>query len=164
MKIAEIRTVIRGTAWTRNDLTGGTSEEFIKQEVGPRLQAKIKQLRALEIPARFPGDIARRDEEIVYCERVIARWQAAQPTPAIPAPLGGVHPNVTDMQMVKVETLLSGIAGEPVKVDYIKGTFYGFCSELGALRLEHKYNHRPHCEALYSENLKSWVFRMETML
>lgn len=82
MKIAQIREIIRRAMWTRNDLTGGTAEEFRKQDVGPRLEAKIAELRALEIAPRFADDIADRDAEIVRCEAVIARWNAtASDTP-----------------------------------------------------------------------------------
>lgn len=52
--------------------------------------------------------------------------------------------------------------GEPVRVEYTKGVYYGFCSELAAYRLEHKYNCRPKCEAFYSKPFECWVFRLET--
>ncbi len=85
MKIAEIRNVIDSAGWTRADLTGGTSEEFRKQQVGPSLRAHVAKLQALEIPERFARDIANRDREIVHAEKVIARWEAVQ-TPVVPAP------------------------------------------------------------------------------
>lgn len=75
LSISEIRRVIDGARWLRNDLVGGTSEEFARQDVGGQLTAKIATLRALEIPARFSDDIARRAEEIEFCQRVIARWE-----------------------------------------------------------------------------------------
>ncbi len=85
MKIAEIRAEIRGAMHTRNWLTGGTSEEFRRQQVGPALKAKIVELEALQIPERFAEDRQRRDEEIGYCRTVIARWEAAQvETPKAP--------------------------------------------------------------------------------
>jgi hypothetical protein len=56
------------------------------------------------------------------------------------------------------------IAGEFVEVEYIKGTFYGYCSELAALRLEHKYRNTKQARAAYSENLGTWYFRLETNL
>jgi hypothetical protein len=82
MKIGEIRAAIRGSMHTRNWLTGGTSEEFRRQQVGPALQAKIVELEALQIPERFAADRLQRDEEIGYCRNVIARWEAAQVKPA----------------------------------------------------------------------------------
>ncbi len=74
MKIAAIRDIIRAATWTRSDLTGGTINEFIRQDVGGRLTAKIEELRALVIAPRFADDIAHRDGEIERCETVIARW------------------------------------------------------------------------------------------
>lgn len=57
----------------------------------------------------------------------------------------------------------SKIAGETVKVEVISGTPYGFCSELGALRLFHKYQIVDgRAKAAWSENLKTWFFRLET--
>ena len=81
-KIGEARQVIRGAMWTRNDLTGGTRDEFVRQAVGPSLRAKIDELRALAIAPRFAADIADRDAEIERCAAVIARWEAAQPVEA----------------------------------------------------------------------------------
>lgn len=86
MKIGEIRDIIRGAQWTRNDLTGGTSEEFRRQRVAERLTEKIAELQALSIAARFAEDIKHRDEEIARCRQVIERWHAAQVAPPQPAP------------------------------------------------------------------------------
>lgn len=83
LKISKIRDIIRSVQWTRNDLTGGTSEEFRKQQVGPSLRAKIVALQALDIPSHFVDDIEMRATEIQRCEAVIARWEAAQ-TPTAP--------------------------------------------------------------------------------
>lgn len=51
--------------------------------------------------------------------------------------------------------------GEPVTVELIGGTVYGFTSELGAYRIEHRYNCRPQVEAAYSTNRGSWFCRLE---
>lgn len=83
-RIGEIREVIRGATWTRNDLTDGTAEEFKRQKVGPRLTEKIAELQSLQIPARFADDIAQRDREIERCNAVIARWNEAQHKPVCP--------------------------------------------------------------------------------
>ena len=85
LKIGQIRDVIRFAAYVRHDLTGGTPDEFRRQQVGPRLREEIQKLQALEIPARFAADIERRADEIRYCETVIARWDAKQ-LEAPPAP------------------------------------------------------------------------------
>lgn len=56
------------------------------------------------------------------------------------------------------------IAKEPVTVEFIGGTIYGFTSELGALRLFHRYNAAAHvagCTAGYSQNLKQWYFSLQ---
>jgi hypothetical protein len=77
MKIKEIREVIDTARWVRNDLTGGTPAEFLRQNVGPRLQEEIAKLRALEIPERFTADIAARDLMIQRCTDTATRWQEA---------------------------------------------------------------------------------------
>lgn len=55
------------------------------------------------------------------------------------------------------------MAGEAVEVEEISGTFYGFCSELGALRIAYQYRHGDSeaYKAAYSENKKTWFFRLE---
>lgn len=85
MKIAAIRSAIRCAAWSRSDLTGGTRDEFVRQDVGGRLAAAIAELRALVIAPRFAKDAQDRDAEIARCEAVIARWQAAQPVQVLRA-------------------------------------------------------------------------------
>lgn len=75
MTIKQIRDIIGAARWLRNDLVGGTAEEFRKQNVGPQLADAITRLKALQIPARFVDDEARRNEEIVYCRTVITRWE-----------------------------------------------------------------------------------------
>lgn len=77
MKIGEIRRVIERAYNARQWLTGsGIIAEFVKQDVGPQLRARVEELRALVIAPRFAADIERRAEEIERCERVIARWEA----------------------------------------------------------------------------------------
>jgi hypothetical protein len=53
------------------------------------------------------------------------------------------------------------IAGCPVDMEYIKGAYYGFCNELGALRLEHKYK-ASNARAAFSKNHNSWFFSLES--
>lgn len=83
LKIAQIRDVIQSAAYSRNWLTGGTSEEFRKQQVGPSLTETIAELKALDIAPRFAEDIDWRATEIKRCEAVIARWTAAQTAPPV---------------------------------------------------------------------------------
>lgn len=83
MKITQIRSVISGAAWVRQDFGGHTREEFKRADVAGRLGEKIAALRALVIAPRFARDIERRDDEIRYCEAVIARWHAAKAEPVV---------------------------------------------------------------------------------
>lgn len=59
------------------------------------------------------------------------------------------------------------IAGETMDVEYIKGTMYGYGSELACLRLEHKYNLNARtstlgkARAFFSKNLNTWTFALE---
>jgi hypothetical protein len=52
------------------------------------------------------------------------------------------------------------IAGETLDVEYVKGTLYGYGSELACLRLEHKYRN-PKARAFYSKNLNTWTFALD---
>ena len=55
------------------------------------------------------------------------------------------------------------IAMEPICVEFIKGVFYGFGSELATLRLFKKYRHcGDKVGQDYSSNLESFYFRLET--
>jgi len=72
---------------------------------------------------------------------------------------------VTPAQIERLRRDWVEFAGfEPVLIEYIKGTFYGHCSEVAAYRIERKYNCRPKCEASYSEHLGTWYVRLETNL
>lgn len=66
------------------------------------------------------------------------------------------------VRLIRTTTDWIKIAGEPVRVEEIGGSLYGFCSELGALRLFHKYQIVDgRAKAAYSENQKTWFFRLE---
>lgn len=67
---------------------------------------------------------------------------------------------MTEQDINRTKALFSSIAKEPVEVQEIGATIYGFCSELAALRLFHKYNCSK-CRAGYSENLKTWYFSLD---
>jgi hypothetical protein len=62
---------------------------------------------------------------------------------------------------------MKSIAKEPVEVEYTKGSFYVFGSELATLRIFMKYSnkgkHNPNdkFDVGYSSNLKKFYFRME---
>lgn len=71
----------------------------------------------------------------------------------------------TEQQIARLTADWSKIAGEKLKVERIGGAFYGFCSELGALRLFYKYRYSvDKAKVLYSDNQGTWVFRLETNL
>lgn len=56
----------------------------------------------------------------------------------------------------------SQAAGEPVRVELVRASLYGFCSELGALRLFHKYRFAKR-EKVRADKSPSegWFFRLE---
>ncbi len=53
------------------------------------------------------------------------------------------------------------IAGEGVAIEFVNNVFYGFCSELAALRLEHHYRDDVRAKAFLSPNKKYWVFKLD---
>ena len=64
----------------------------------------------------------------------------------------------------RLEKDWSIIAKEPVKVEVIDDVFYGFCSELGSLRIAVKFPNqliKSTASYGYSENLESWFFCLE---
>lgn len=78
---------------------------------------------------------------------------------------------VTEAQLRRIQSDWSRIAGEDVAVEEIKGTIYGYCSELGALRLLKKNAVGPksaiaegRAKADFSKNMNTWFFRLETGL
>jgi hypothetical protein len=71
---------------------------------------------------------------------------------------------MTPAQLARLTAEWSAKAGEPVTVERIGGAFYAFGSELAALRLAYAYRHTApdKVRATWSENRKSWFFRLET--
>lgn len=68
----------------------------------------------------------------------------------------------SEQQTKRVSDDWKHIAGEPVEVEDVNGTFYGYCSELGTLRLFKKYHHLgDKANTGYSENMKKHYFRLE---
>lgn len=69
---------------------------------------------------------------------------------------------ITEAQVARVQADWSAYAQEPVNVEAIGGTLYGFTSELGALRIANKYRRADQdtVRAAYSENLGSWFFSL----
>jgi len=70
----------------------------------------------------------------------------------------------TEKSVISVKRDWDAMAKEPVTVELIGGTMYGFCSELAALRLGNKYAAAiadKTAKVGYSENIGSWFFRLE---
>lgn len=68
---------------------------------------------------------------------------------------------ITENQIKRVENDWTGIAGEPVEVEEIGGSLYGFASEIGTLRLLKAYGLTPRADQGYSVNLETHYFRLE---
>ena len=66
----------------------------------------------------------------------------------------------------KFHDTLFTITREKMEVEYIKGAYYAYGSELACLRLFHKYNlsaHNPKVRIGYSKNLETWYFELEVL-
>jgi hypothetical protein len=79
LKIADFRALVDSLNWSRNDLTGGTREEFKRQDIPGRLGRHIARIEgALPlVPARYAADIESARSAIAYARQVIERWHAA---------------------------------------------------------------------------------------
>jgi hypothetical protein len=64
---------------------------------------------------------------------------------------------ITNDQLYRTTITFEDIAKEELNVEYIDGQFIAQGSELACLRLERVYKN-PKAKAMYSPNLKSWVF------
>lgn len=73
---------------------------------------------------------------------------------------------VTQSQIDRTCQMFQQFAGydEEILVEFIKGTFYVFGSELATLRLLKKYRDSKNCRQNYSENQGSFYFSLETSL
>ena len=70
--------------------------------------------------------------------------------------------NIIDNEVLKrVSREWEPIAKEPLVLDYIKGTIYGFGSEIAILRLAIKHTGNKNARHGYSENLKTWYFSLD---
>jgi len=80
IKISEIREVIDTALWAQDWYTGGTSEEFRRQQVGPALQKHVEALKAIhpQIKERFARDLQRCTDAIESLNRTIDRWNSIQ--------------------------------------------------------------------------------------
>jgi hypothetical protein len=71
-----------------------------------------------------------------------------------------ISPNGLPHFLKRVQEEWERTAGETLDVEYIKGTLYGYGSELAVLRLEHRYK-IPTARAFYSKNLNTWAFALD---
>ena len=75
---------------------------------------------------------------------------------------------VTPGQITRLKKDWEVVTKEPIEVQFIKGTFYAYGSELATLRLFKKYsgNFKGNEKVAqgYSENLKTFYFELETNL
>lgn len=67
----------------------------------------------------------------------------------------------TSAQIARITKDWHKLAGENVVVEQTGGALYGFCSELGALRLCMKYRTLETARVAFSENLGSWFFSFD---
>jgi len=77
LKIGDFRRVVESLNWSRNDLSGATSEEFIAMDVKTRLERHIEAVSNLLplVPVRFTEDKEDARKAIEYAHKTIARWQ-----------------------------------------------------------------------------------------
>lgn len=80
LRIADFRALVDSLNWSRNDLTGGTAEEFKRQDIPGRLGRAIARLQngLPLVPARYAADLEAAHAAIDYAGRVIQRWHAAR--------------------------------------------------------------------------------------
>jgi hypothetical protein len=113
----------------------------------------------------FPSEEAARKS--LTPEAVVKYFGADAKTSSTPAsksqPDELVTADITDLRIARVARDWTAIAGEPVFVEVFQNTFLARLTELGALRLEHKYA-SPKARAVKERMGDSWTFRLETTL
>lgn len=68
------------------------------------------------------------------------------------------------MNLNRAKTEFEKYAKETLELKELGGSMYAFGSELACLRLFHSYRYCGDSAAFdFSENLKSWYFRLETL-
>lgn len=66
----------------------------------------------------------------------------------------------TTEQLARTQHDWTAYANEPVRVESIGGTLYGFGSELATLRIYRKYGHQDNTSQGFSRNLGSFYFSL----
>ena len=82
LKIGDFRRLVDSLNWTRNWLTGGTREEFKRQDIPGQLGAAISRLEgALPlVAARYAADLESARSAIEYAQRTVERWHQTPAT------------------------------------------------------------------------------------
>jgi hypothetical protein len=75
MKIAEVRQAIDALDSERCHLGAIAAADFIGCDVADRLQARIAEVAALPIPARFAREGRARDAVVANARDLIVRWR-----------------------------------------------------------------------------------------
>lgn len=85
LKIADFRGLVRSVQYRMDWLTGGTSEEFKRQNVAGSMAKVVGELRDAmsQVPVRFADDLAEAERMIASAARLVARWNRAQGRPAL---------------------------------------------------------------------------------
>ncbi|HEY8095839.1 MAG TPA: hypothetical protein VIE65_07045 [Methylobacter sp.] len=91
LKIADFRRVVDGLNWSRNDISGSTTDEFVRMDVKMRLETRIDEVEKLLplVPVRFGSDIDHANSSINHARNMIARWverRAQQQAPKAATP------------------------------------------------------------------------------
>lgn len=75
-KIADFRLAIDSLNWSRNDLTGATSEETLRMNVKAILEPHIQTVQSMlhQVPPRFAKDIERANSAIERAHAAIEGW------------------------------------------------------------------------------------------
>lgn len=85
LKIADFRGLVRSVQYRMDWLTGGTSEEFKRQDVAGSMAKVVVELRDAmpQVPVRFADDLAEAERMIASAARLVARWNRVQGRPAL---------------------------------------------------------------------------------
>jgi len=63
-------------------------------------------------------------------------------------------------QLKRLKTDWEEIAKEYLKIELVKNTVYGFCTELASLRLLKKYKFSKNVDSGFSKNMNSFYFSL----
>ena len=64
-------------------------------------------------------------------------------------------------QVENLKRFWTKIAKEAIRMGYTPGAIYGYCSELGILKILNEYRFSEKAKIGYSKKYSSWYFRLE---